>query len=85
MGHQPGHDYDSFVVRLWRDSGDRSLLRAEIEHVQSGRVSASVGHSWASIADALDAAAPPDTAMPSSLPAAPAGRRRVKRPSRPVL
>jgi hypothetical protein len=84
MRHQPGHDYDSFVVRLWRDSGDRSLLRAEIEHVQSGQVGASIGHSWEWIADALDAAATPDTGARSSPPAEPA-RAEGGRPSRPVL
>ena len=66
MRHQPGHDYDSFVVRLWRDSGDRSLLRAEIEHVQSGRVGASIGHSWEWIAEALDAAAAAAAVTPDS-------------------
>lgn len=28
--------YDSFIVRLWRDEGSDSILRAEVEHVQTG-------------------------------------------------
>lgn len=28
--------YDTFVVRLWRDLVSHRVLRAEIEHVQSG-------------------------------------------------
>jgi hypothetical protein len=28
--------YDTFVVRLWRDLVSRRVLRAEVEHVQSG-------------------------------------------------
>ena len=55
MGHEPGHDYDSFVVRLWRDAVTRALLRAEIEHVQTGRVDCSVGSSWEWIQERLDA------------------------------
>ena len=30
--------YDSFVVRLWHESISGRLLRAEIDHVQSGAV-----------------------------------------------
>ena len=30
--------YDSFVVRLWHPQGEGRLLRAEIEHVQSGQL-----------------------------------------------
>ncbi len=30
--------YDSFVVRLWREVGNRRLLRVEVEHTQSDRV-----------------------------------------------
>jgi len=30
--------YDSFVVRLWHESVSGRLLRAEIDHVQSGAV-----------------------------------------------
>jgi hypothetical protein len=30
--------YDAFVVRLWREVGNRRLLRVEVEHAQSGGV-----------------------------------------------
>jgi hypothetical protein len=30
--------YNSFVVRLWHPRGEGRLLRAEIEHVQSGQL-----------------------------------------------
>lgn len=38
----PGDDttrrrlYDSFIVRLWHDAGERTMLRGEVEHVQAG-------------------------------------------------
>ena len=28
--------YDAFVVRLWRDAGTGSVLRAEVEHARTG-------------------------------------------------
>lgn len=34
--HSPSRRYDSFVVRLWRDGSSSELLRAEVEHVQTG-------------------------------------------------
>jgi hypothetical protein len=37
-GTVPERVYDSFVVRLWREAGGRRLVRAEVEHIQSGRV-----------------------------------------------
>ena len=43
MPHASGHAYDSFVVRLWREPGSGRLLRAEVEHVQTGTVSAERG------------------------------------------
>ena len=55
MGHEPGHGYDSFVVRLWREAVTGVLLRAEVEHVQSGSVGVSVGASWDWIHDRLRA------------------------------
>lgn len=81
MRHQPGHEYDSFVVRLWRDLRDRRLLRAEIEHVQSGHVGTSIGPSWEWIAEGLRSAATRDTAIPNSSPAESALRERAERPS----
>jgi hypothetical protein len=53
MDQTPGHDYDSFVVRLWRDATTRALLRAEVEHVQSGSVGISVGATWDWLAERL--------------------------------
>ena len=40
--------YNSFVVRLWHPRGEGRLLRAEIEHVQSGQLerAAEVDLSW---------------------------------------
>ena len=38
MPRGPGSTYDSFVVRLWRERGSGRLLRAEVEHVQTGAV-----------------------------------------------
>ena len=28
--------YDSFVIRLWKDEGSDSMLRVELQHVQAG-------------------------------------------------
>jgi hypothetical protein len=53
MRHEPGHGYDSFVVRLWHEAVTGDLLRAEVEHVQSGSVDARVGVSWDWIRDWL--------------------------------
>jgi hypothetical protein len=85
MRHQPGHDYESYVVRLWRDSRDQRLLRAEIEHVQTGRVGSSIGPSWDHIAEGLRAAALTVTAIPDSPTPEPTDRPRAGRPSRAVL
>ncbi len=30
--------YDSFVIRVWRETASGRLLRAEVDHVQSGAV-----------------------------------------------
>ena len=43
MSREPERAYDSFVVRLWRDAATGRLLRAEVEHVQTGQVSAGRG------------------------------------------
>jgi hypothetical protein len=37
MPRAPGPNYDSFVVRLWHEGGGR-LLRAEVEHLQTGAI-----------------------------------------------
>jgi hypothetical protein len=55
MDRQPGRGYDSFVVRLWREARTGDLLRAEIEHVQSGSVHARSGVSWDWIRERLQA------------------------------
>jgi len=57
--------YDSFVVRLWREVGNRHLLRVEVEHTQSDGVANARGVEvdWigARIADLLgEPRAPPD-------------------------
>ena len=46
MGDDPGHGYDSFVVRMWRDRTGVTVLRAEVEHVQSGAVDVRIGDRW---------------------------------------
>jgi hypothetical protein len=38
MPHEPGPAYDSFVLRLWRETASGRLLRAEVEHLQTGAV-----------------------------------------------
>ena len=38
MPREPGPAYDSFVVRLWREAAGGRLLRAEVEHLQTGAV-----------------------------------------------
>ncbi len=53
MGHEPGHRYDSFVVRLWHESTTGALLRAEVQHIQSGTIEVRVGRSWDWIRDWL--------------------------------
>ena len=55
MGHEPGHGYDSFVVRLWHESGTGVVMRAEVEHVQSGLVDTHIGSSWEWIQERLHA------------------------------
>ena len=55
MGQQPGRDYDSFVVRLWHQAESNELLRAEIEHVQSGAVDTRLSASWEWLRDRLRA------------------------------
>ena len=55
MGQPLGRDYDSFVVRLWHQAESNELLRAEIEHVQSGAVDSRVGASWEWLRDRLRA------------------------------
>ena len=53
MRREPGHGYDSFVVRLWHEAATGALLRAEVEHVQSGSVDTRVGNSWDWVRDWL--------------------------------
>lgn len=55
MGDDAGHGYDSFVVRLWHEADSGALLRAEVEHVQSGESEVEVGSSWDWIRDWLRA------------------------------
>jgi hypothetical protein len=54
MPRGPGPDYDSFVVRLWHEAG-RRLLRAEVEHVQSGAVHVGRGPDRDWIAETVNA------------------------------
>lgn len=37
MSDERARRYDTFVVRLWRDVVSRRLIRADVEHVQSGQ------------------------------------------------
>ena len=46
LDDDPGHHYDSFVVRVWHERDTGALLRAEVEHVQSGTSETEVGASW---------------------------------------
>src|SRR5687768_14241747 len=55
MPHEPGPLYDSFVVRLWQEAVSGRLLRAEVEHVQSGAVHVGRGVVPAWILDAFRA------------------------------
>lgn len=57
MRHEPGREYDSFVVRLWHEPATGDLLRAEVEHVQSGKVDARQGATWDWIGEWLRARA----------------------------
>ena len=43
MGDDRKRRQDTFVVRLWRDVQSLRLLRAEVEHVQSGDLTE---HRW---------------------------------------
>lgn len=47
------HGYDSFLVRLWHDPETATVLRAEIEHVQSGATAVGVRAAWSWITDWL--------------------------------
>jgi hypothetical protein len=38
MSNDRGQRYDSFVIRIWQEAGTGRLLRAEVDHVQSGAV-----------------------------------------------
>jgi hypothetical protein len=31
-------DYDSFMIRIWHGAGGDRLLRAEVDHIQTGAV-----------------------------------------------
>jgi hypothetical protein len=54
--------YDSFVVRVWRETASGRLLRAEVDHVQSGAVyvARNLGLTW--FQDTLRSALDADTA-----------------------
>jgi len=36
--HRDRPDYDSFMIRLWHGATGERLLRAEIDHIQTGAV-----------------------------------------------
>lgn len=38
MPNDRGQRYDSFLIRIWQEAGTGRLLRAEVDHVQSGAV-----------------------------------------------
>jgi hypothetical protein len=80
MDQTRGHDYDSFVVRLWRDANTRALLRAEVEHVQSGSVGVSLDATWDWLGERLQAAEGRrrvvDQPSPAGTPPTAADRRR---------
>ena len=38
MSNDRAQRYDSFVIRIWQEAGTGRLLRAEVDHVQSGAV-----------------------------------------------
>jgi hypothetical protein len=38
MSNEPSPRYDSFVIRVWQEATTGRLLRAEVDHVQSGAV-----------------------------------------------
>jgi hypothetical protein len=38
MPNERAQHYDSFVIRIWQEAGTGRLLRAEVDHVQSGAV-----------------------------------------------
>ncbi len=75
MPNEAGHAYDSFVIRLWHEPATGAVLRAEVEHVQGGTVTAGrpVAPEW--ILDRLRACLelpPPEnsTTSPSRAPPA---------------
>lgn len=56
MEHEHPTMYDSFVVRLWHETESGRLLRAEINHVQTGAVFVSRSDVRTWIMDTLDEA-----------------------------
>lgn len=81
--------YDSFIVRLWREPAGGRWARAEIEHVQTGAVTAEggvplewiLGRLQALIAgNALIGSEPVDNTPPSAHP----GRASPLDPKRPA-
>ena len=38
MSNDYSKRYDSFVIRVWREKASGRLLRAEVDHIQSGAV-----------------------------------------------
>jgi hypothetical protein len=66
MGDQPPRNYNSFVVRVWYAMTKGRLLRAEIDHVQTGAiyVGRDVPESWiletVQLAAALEQESPAD-------------------------
>lgn len=56
MPSDRGQRYDSFVIRLWQEEVTGRLLRAEVDHVQSGAVyvARDIGLAW--VQDTLDRA-----------------------------
>jgi hypothetical protein len=53
VGSDGGRGYDSFVIRLWREPETGSLLRADVEHVQSGLAEVGIGRTWDWVRDWL--------------------------------
>ncbi len=74
MSNDRSPRYDSFVVRVWHETATGRLLRAEVDHVQSGAVyiARDIGFAW--IQDALQKAlsAKAEDADPAVLPLPPA-------------
>ncbi len=73
MPSHPDARYDSFVVRIWHDQASDRLLKAELEHVQTGAVTVGRGvrpawvlrallkRLWSgpAVQDAIETAGPP--------------------------